>query len=84
MLGRNDLLDGLSLLAGGNATLAVTVLNLFCGLLSVIEMLCDSTDPCGSLLLVFVHVDVQAGGEEVQLGSESLVHRYHLILLFGQ
>lgn len=43
-----------------------------------------STDPGGCLLLVFVHVDVKAGGEEVQLGHESLVHGHHLILLFGQ
>lgn len=43
-----------------------------------------STDASGGLLLVFVHVYVKAGGEEVQLGHESLVHGNHVVLLFGQ
>lgn len=43
-----------------------------------------STDSSGGLLLVFVHVYVEAGGEEVQLGHESLVHGNHVVLLFGQ
>lgn len=45
---------------------------------------CWYTDPSGCLLLVFVHVYVKAGSEEVQLRHESLVHGHHLILLFGQ
>lgn len=43
-----------------------------------------STDSSGGLLLVFVHVYVEAGGEEIQLGHESLVHGNHVVLLFGQ
>lgn len=41
-------------------------------------------DARGCLLLVFVHVYVQAGVEEVQLGHEPLVHGHHLVLLLGQ
>lgn len=44
----------------------------------------SSTDPSGRLLLVFVDVDVEAVGEEVQLGNEPLVHGNHVVLLLGQ
>lgn len=37
---------------------------------------CDPThtDACGPLLLVLVHVNMEAGHEEVQLGPQALVH----------
>ncbi len=53
-------------------------------LLSTNMFLDHRTDPCGCLLLVFVHVYVKAGGEEFQLCRESLIHGHHLILLFEQ
>lgn len=53
-------------------------------LLSTTTFLKHSTDPSGCLLLVFVHVYVKARDEELQLSCKSLVHRHHLILLFGQ